>query len=209
MGIRVARRFDELKELKELVDREVGTVMGPCSTTRNIEKLSGTTAIVNESGRLIGLWHKSHRMKPQIAKENTKIKVIIDKLESPVVVVDRHRKPIGLVTKKDVMLAAEDVQEYTTPVFYSGLDTIPNAGEFKSITLNMVEKISKIAKPRHATVRVSHKGVWKINIKLSTSLRTFVVESQKHDCMSALKECLRILEEEVIEEKEKRLKFRQ
>ena len=205
----MVRKFNELKELRELMDREVGTVMGPCPTTKNIEKLSGTTAIVNESGRLIGLWHKSHRMKPQIAKENTKLKIIIDKLESPVIVVDKNRKPIGLITKNDIVRVADTVQEYTTPIFYSGLDAVQNMEEFKSTTFNTIEKISKIAKPRHATVRVSSKGVWKINIKLSTSLRTFVVESQKHECMHALKDCLKILEAEVIEEKEKRLKFRQ
>ena len=107
------------------------------------------------------------------------------------------------------MQVAEKVKEYTTPIFYSGIDTVPNEAEFKSTTFNTMEKISKIVRPRHATVRVARKGVWKINMKLSTPLRTFAVESQKHKCMSALKECLKILEAEVIEEKEKRLKFRQ
>ena len=205
----MAGNFDELRELRELTDREVGTVMGPCATSKDIEKLKGTKAIVNESGRLIGLWHRGHRTKPQIAKESTKIKVIMDKLDSPVVVVDRNRKPVGIVTKKDIVRAAKNLQVYTTPVFYSGLDAVPNAEEFKSLVSGMVEKVGRIVRPHHATVRVSCKGVWKVNMKLSTPLKTFVVESQKHNHMAALKECLKILEAEVVEEKEKRLKLRQ
>lgn len=200
-------KLEELKGMKELSRREASAAMSPCPTVAEGKKTSRTAAVVNDSGRLVGFWRRGKSTQPTIVRENTKLGVVMEK-GLPAVVVDSHRRPVGLVTLRDLGRLAGEVREYEVPIFYSGLD-MPEAGRFRFQVSRTVEKISRIVKPKHLSVRVACKGVWEIKLKMPTSLRTFVIKGQGHSPLSVLNDCLKRLELEVIEEKDKRLKLRQ
>jgi CBS domain-containing protein len=221
-GVTSEMIINAVKGTSEFSKREARTIMShaavlPESKVQGAEGVSHkmgieVVAVVNASGKLVGVWSGGRVMKrPVMVRLGTRVKLVIDKLGiSPVVVVDKQRSPVGIVTKRDILELAASFREYTVPVFYSGLDVLSfvDAEPAKTSVIEAIQKVNKVTPVKYASVNVAKKGVWVVKVKLSTPLRMFLAHGENEDFRISLSETLSRLVNEVMSEKKKRLKLR-
>jgi len=166
--------------------------------------------VVNESGKLTGTWLSGKiTKKPLVVRLGTRAKLVVEKvITHPVVVIDQHRNPMGVVTKKDLLELAASYQEYSIPIFYSGIEDLNGAETIKEMTESYIQKVNKYSAVTYSSVHVAKRGVWVSNVKVSTPLRTFVTSSESKEPGLSIKESFEKILIEVQHEKDKRLKFR-
>ncbi|MBR9690000.1 MAG: CBS domain-containing protein [Candidatus Altiarchaeota archaeon] len=222
LGITENTVISAIPSTHDLGKREAKMVMSPCPIIRESKlKNAGNVAsqhdlsvlpVVNDSGKLIGMWLNGKLMKkPIVAREGTRVKLFAEKVKkNPVIVIDKRRNPIGIITKRDLLELAATFQEYKVPIFYTGVGTLgKKEAEFaKSEILSTIKRISKITSVSHSSIRVVKRGTWSVKIKLSTSLRTFISMSEAETHRIALEDALAKLVKEVLQEKDKRVKLR-
>jgi hypothetical protein len=211
-----------IKETSAFAKREARTVMNPCPVlkesrvrdAKNKAHESGLPVIpiVNDSGHLVAAWVDGKVFRrPPLAKSGTHVKLIADKvLRNPVVVVDKHRVPQGVITKRDMLELAASFKEFEVPIFYSGLETVPVGDKepLQSLVAETVHKLGKITPIMYASLRLTKRKLWVVKLKLSTPLRTFLATGEAQKRGVAVAKSLDRLSREVMHEKEKRLKLR-
>ncbi len=204
-----------LRNLRDtpLARREARAVMCPVkAVSERAKKVQGVVPVVNDSGKLVAAWVNGKlSRRPLIARAGTHVKLVIDKLmKGPVIVVDKRRTPIGVVTRKDVLALAASFREQEAPVFYSGLEFLPSEdGEaLKLQVAEAMKKITRVTPVSHASFHLGKRGVWSVKFKLSTPFRTFLSGGEAEELGLAVAETLDRMVEEVLREKEKRVKLR-
>ncbi|MBR9680599.1 MAG: hypothetical protein GOU98_02120 [Candidatus Altiarchaeota archaeon] len=211
----------QLKNTPELAKREAKTVMGvtPLVFEKNISNIQNVASstnlavlpIVNEQKKLIGTWFNGRMTKkPLIVKTGTRVKLIVEKvLETPVIVVDKHRNPVGTIDKRDLLELAASYQEYTVPIFYSGVEDLSEVVRIKELVDDTITKVNKLIKVVYSSVHVSKRGVWVSHIKISTTFGTFISSCESTSPLSSVKESLLKILNEVKHNKDKRTRLRQ
>ena len=214
--------LNALGSTPHLAKREARLVMSPVQSVpeeriHNIHNIARKSEypvfpVVNSTGHLIAVWHDGKIVrKPNFARPGTRIKLIIPKvLEHPVVIVDRHRKPVGIIGIKELLRLCLDYVEAKPPVFYSGLeDCGADASEIKQRLETLLEKIGKIVRINFAALHIKRARNFVMKLKVSTKWKMYTVSREGRNPLRILDEITDLVEEEVLEDKEKRLKFRE
>ncbi|MBR9679442.1 MAG: hypothetical protein GOU99_00125 [Candidatus Altiarchaeota archaeon] len=221
-AVTVESLLSALKSTTHLAKREARVVMGPIQpilekrvhNIQNVSSRGGHDAlpIVNDAGRLIALWHKGKLVKkPETSKEKTRLKILIPKiLKQPVVVIDRHRKPIGILQKRDLLKLSTDYVETEIPIFYSGLDDVAIEKQAVKDRLDsMIKKVSKIVSVNYVSFHIKQRKAFQIKLKLSTRWGSYIIDREGRNPLQLVDELADYIEQEVVENKEKRTKFRE
>lgn len=220
--VQISTIIGAVKDTGAFAKREARTIMCPTPVVKerrvknaqNAASESGldVVPVVNESGHLVASWVNGKvTRRPLIVKAGTHVRLVVDKvMRGPVIVVDKHRAPLGVITKSDFLELAASFKEYEVSVFYSGLESLAGGDReaLKEQVLATVQKASKLTPAFHASFRLSKRGVWAANLKLSTPLRTFLATGEAEKRETAVAEALDRLVQEVMHEKEKRTKLR-
>ncbi len=212
-----------LEDTKELAKREARVVMSPVAVIResrahnaeNIAFKSGIPVVplVNEAGKLIAAWYNGKIMKRvPVVKETTRVKLVCRKLEKNpfVIVVDKQREPKGIIRDDELLTLAASFREVTAPVFYTGVEILEalDLADLKAMINDTLLKIARIVPVHYAAVRISKRGVWKVNIRVSTRWRMFLAAREGEDLLPVVRDALDAVMEQVRREKEERLKLR-
>jgi len=223
LGITYRIILGALKATKEMARREARTVMSPVpvireSRLKNAENIASKNQltlipVVNETGRLIGIWKRGKFSKKALmVREGTRVKLVIDKvLQDAVVVVNKQRKPVGVIDVDELIELAASYRELTSPIFYAGLENLAEIEreQFKGEVRRAMSKIAKMVPISYASVHLRKKGVWNVKIKLSTPWGTFMSARESNEAIKALFEALQTLTTDVKREKERVVKRKQ
>ena len=211
----------QIKNTPEMARRESKLVMSsaPVVFEKNINNAQNVAStnnldvipIVNEQKKFIGTWHNGKiTKKPIIVKTGTRVKLVVDKvLLHPVVVVDKHRNPVGVITKRDLLELAASYREYTVPIFYSGVEDLDESTRIKELVDAAVAKVNKLTKIMYVSLHLSKRGVWVNHTKVSTNFGTFMASSESNEVLSSVKETLDKILSEVKHDKDRRTRLRQ
>lgn len=210
----------QVQNTPELAKRAAKTFMSsaPRVSESNISNAHNIAArnnlevlpVVNDSGKLTGTWFSGKvTKKPLVVRLGTRAKLVVEKvLIHPVVVIDKHRNPRGVVTKRDLLELAASYQEYSIPIFYSGVEDLNGSETIKEMAESYIQKVNRHASVTYSSVHIAKRGVWVSNVKVSTPLRTFITSSESKEPGLSLKESFEKILSEVQHEKDKRLKLR-
>ena len=192
-----------VKDTRQVAKTPAGSIASPIpvvkdSTLSKAENIASkgdyeVLPVVNASGHLVGLWRggEVHR-KFRVVREGTRVRAFIDQaLQSPVVVVDKHRKPIGMVGKRELLELAASLREFDIPICYVGKDELGSrAGLAEREVEHAAAKIVKLLPVRFITVRFSRKGVWQVSVKVSHTGGTLMASKESETFEKALSAAL-------------------
>ncbi|MBR9682029.1 MAG: CBS domain-containing protein [Candidatus Altiarchaeota archaeon] len=212
-----------IKSTKQYTKREARIIMRPTpviserkiSNAKNVADKNDIRAVpvVNLKGKLISMWVSGSILrKPRLVKGGTRLKLIVDKvLNGPVVVINSHREPVGLIDIHELLEMSAMYREFSTPIYYSGLDAIAGStrDKVKEMIRDTTKKIADIAPIIHTSVYLRKRGVWSVKLKVSTRWRTFIRFKEGTDLMGVFTHILNGLLREVKSEKKKKVDTRQ
>ncbi len=171
--------------------------------------------VVNDKGKLIGVWIRGKFTKDiNFVRENTRIKIVIDRIKAkgePVIVIDKWRQPVGIITTRDLLELAASYREEKAPVYYSGFDVLDELTEkeVKAIIEETLFKISKMVPINYAAARLKKiSSGWEFKLRVSTPWKMFVAWSDAPELRDVVNEVCFDIEMQVKSEKEKRTKLR-
>jgi len=211
-----------LKSTKELAKREARTIAARVpvvlerriKNAENIARNAGVNVlpVVNDERKLIGVWiNGKFTRRPCVVREGTRVKLVIEKvLGSPVVVINKHREPVGVITVWELLDLAASYRDVNVPVFYSGLETLPDLDReyVKGEVESTLRKIVKIVPVFYMSFNMKKRGTWRVTLKLSTPLRMFNISREGIEPLETIREALELMEREVVQEKEKRTEWK-
>ena len=212
-----------LKSTRQYARREARVIMRPIPVVseRNTNKAAVTASkndvralpVVNSSGKLISVWSSgSITKKPNFVKEGTRLKIIANKIsKGPVVVVNNHREPVGLIDVHELLEMAAMYREFSAPIYFSGFDVIAGSTRKKieDLVTETTKKIADIAPLIHTSVYLRKRGVWSAKIKVSTKWRTFIRFKEGSDLMNVFTQSLNGIFREIRVEKKKKVERRE
>lgn len=171
----------------------------------------GTSLVVNDSGKLVGISRGGGVARPVTVKARTSVKVVAGKLgRGPVAVVNRHREPLGVITAQDLLELAASASEHRTPIFYSGLGSLSQAEAdwVRDSVAGAVARVEQVMGVTLASFRLDEGGDWSARLKVSTPVRTFTHSEREGSWKVAVRGAVEGLVNDVVADRKEKLVWR-